>query len=98
MLSRLLLITFLVASGRGRSAKTAPFWIKARWARKRWEMKIVGREPIWRVIIRPSLAWSGRIMSESSNKDLRSRRKLPMNGKVKGPGGRLWDGFLVGKR
>lgn len=37
----------------GRSAKTAPFWIKAWRAREGEEMKMAGREPMGRVRIGP---------------------------------------------
>ena len=76
----------------GRSAKTAPFWTRAWWTRDLVEMKMVGREPIRRVMMGPYLACrSGRTDSSSEN-DFRSHRKFPMNGTVMGPGGSLFFG------
>lgn len=78
----------------GRSAKTTPCWIKAWWARELAEMKMEGREPIWRVTMGPYLAWRVRRIGSSSEKDLRSQSRLPTTGTVLGPGGR----FSFGKK
>ncbi|PKI37753.1 hypothetical protein CRG98_041870 [Punica granatum] len=79
----------LVSRAGGRSAKAAPFWTRAWWAREREETKTVGRGPMWRVTMGPCLEWRERRMGSSSVKDLRSHRRFPMRGKVRGPGGSL---------
>lgn len=78
-----------MAKAGGRSAKTAPFWTRAWWARERSATKRAGREPMWRVTIGPYRALRFRRTGSSSENDLRSHKKLPITGMVRGPGGSL---------
>ncbi|XAR51543.1 hypothetical protein NMG60_11006197 [Bertholletia excelsa] len=87
--AELMLQWLLVRTALGRSENTAPFWTRARWATSWLAMKIAGRDPIWRVTMGPYLARRFRRIGSISKNDFRSQRKLPMMGKVKGPGGRF---------
>ncbi|KAM1070149.1 hypothetical protein ACFX2A_001907 [Malus domestica] len=97
MVCWLLLRHLLVAKARGRSANTAPFWIKAWWARERSATKTVEREPMRREMMGPYSAWSLRIIGSSSEADLRRNKKPSMMGKKRGPGGRLGLEMEVGR-
>ena len=80
------IITFVGSRG-GRSAKMAPFWTRAWCAIERLDIKIAGLGPMRRVTMGPYLAWRLRRMGSSSEKGLRSHRRLPRIGMVNGPGG-----------
>lgn len=57
-----------------------------------------GRGPMWRVTMEPYFLRRLRSIGSISKKDLRSHKKLPMIGKVEGPGGRVWVSFLGGEK
>lgn len=82
-----------------RSAKAAPRWTRASWARARSEMKMVGRPERMNLRARmgPYLARKPRRMASMEKRFFDSRKMVAGLGMGGGPGGRFWA-FLAGKR
>ncbi|KAI3764080.1 hypothetical protein L2E82_14080 [Cichorium intybus] len=80
----------------GRSEKTAPFWMRAWWAREWLPTKMEGREPMERVMSGPYLDLRFLRMGSNSEREFVSSRKLEE--RSDGPGGSLLPSFRWKRR
>ncbi|KAL8268765.1 hypothetical protein R6Q59_002563 [Mikania micrantha] len=71
----------------GRSAKTAPFWMRIRWAREWVPTKIERREPMERVMSGPYLDLRDLRTGSRSGRELVSKSRV--EARRDGPGGRV---------